>query len=146
MEQIVIRPVSSKELAIVHQIEKISFQDPYPFTFITTLYFWNPKTFLVAVKNTEIVGYLIAVTQTDIGLLISIAVIPSEKRKGIGKRLMTAICHILQKSGIHSIRLEVRRSNTVAQKFYEALGFEYTHTIRLYYGTEDAYVYFKFLK
>jgi ribosomal-protein-alanine N-acetyltransferase len=145
MQEIKIRTVDLRELAIVHEIEKISFKNPYPFTFITSLYFWNPKTFLVAVKKEEIVGYIIAATQTNVGLIISIAVSPSEKRKGIGKSLITAINHILKDIGMNSIRLEVRRSNITAQRFYEALGFEYTHTIRLYYENEDALVYFKFL-
>lgn len=145
MREIKIRTVHSRELATVHKIEKISFKNPYPLTFITSLYFWNPKTFLVAVKKEEIVGYIIATTQTDVGLIISIAVIPSEKRKGIGKSLITAIIRFLKDIRMNSVRLEVRRSNIIAQRFYEALGFEYTHTIPLYYGNEDAFVYFKFL-
>jgi len=145
MREIKIRTVYSRELATVHKIEKISFKNPYPLTFIKSLYFWNPKTFLVAVKKEEIVGYIIATTQTDVGLIISIAVIPSEKRKGIGKSLITAIIHFLKDIRMNSVRLEVRRSNITAQRFYEALGFECTHTIHLYYGTEDAFVYFKFL-
>lgn len=145
MQEIKIRTVYQKELPIIYNIEKISFKDPYSLTFITSLHFWNPKTFLVAVKKGEIVGYIIAATQTDVGLIISIAVMPSEKRKGIGKRLLTAIMYILKDIGMNSVRLEVRRSNITAQRFYEALGFEYTHTIRLYYGNEDALVYFNFL-
>ncbi len=145
MREIEIRTVYSRELATVHKIEKISFKNPYPLTFITSLYFWNPKSFLVAVKKGDIVGYIIATTQTDVGLIISIAVIPSEKRKGIGKSLITAIIHFLKDIRMNSVRLEVRRGNITAQRFYEALGFEYTHTIHLYYGNEDAFVYFKFL-
>ncbi|MCK5625834.1 ribosomal protein S18-alanine N-acetyltransferase [Candidatus Bathyarchaeota archaeon] len=145
MEEIKIRTVFSSELATVHKIEKISFKNPYPLPFIESLYFWNPKAFLVAVKKEEVVGYIIASTQTDVGLIISIAVIPSEKRKGIGKSLITAIIHFLKDIGMNSVRLEVRRSNINAQKFYEALGFEFTHTVHLYYRNEDAFVYFKFL-
>ena len=145
MQELKIRTVFFKELSMVYKIEKISFKNPYPLTFITSLYFWNPKTFLVAVKKEEIVGYIIATVQTDVGLIISIAIIPSEKRKGIGKSLITNIIRFLKNIRMNSVRLEVRRSNITAQRFYDALGFEYTHTIPLYYGNEDAFVYFKFL-
>ncbi len=145
MQELKIRRVFSRELSTIYKMEKISFKNPYSLKFITSLYFWNPKTFLVAVKKEEIVGYIIAAVQIDVGLIISIAVIPSEKRKGIGKSLITTILRFLENIRMNSVRLEVRRSNITAQSFYEALGFEYTHTIPLYYGNEDAFVYFKFL-
>ena len=145
MGEIEIRTVSMRELGIIHDLEQISFIEPYPFSLIKSLYFLNPKTFLVAVKQDEIVGYIIATTQTDVGQIISIAVHPSEKRKGIGTSLLTTILCILDTIGMTSVRLEVRRSNISAQRFYEANGFEYAHKIPRYYGTEDAFVYFKFL-
>ena len=77
MKELKIRRVFSRELSTIYKIEKISFKNPYPLKFITSLYFLNPKTFLVAVKKEEIVGYIIAAVQIDVGLIISIAVIPS---------------------------------------------------------------------
>ena len=120
MPTISIRRVSSIELGTIYKIETTSFKEPYSLPFITSLFFHSPETFLVAEKQGEIVGYIIASTQTDEGQIISVAVLPSEKRQGIGKSLITAIIHILEDRGMNSVRLEVRRSNITAQRFYEA--------------------------
>ena len=63
MKELKIRRVFSRELSTIYKIEKISFKNPYPLKFIASLYFWNPKTFFVAVKKEEIVGYIIAAVQ-----------------------------------------------------------------------------------
>jgi ribosomal-protein-alanine N-acetyltransferase len=145
MQGIKIRKVHQRDLATVYEVERLSFEDPYPPVFIDYLHHCNSKTFLVAERDGEICGYVIATTQTDIGHIVSIAVIPSERRKGFGRGLITAVLNVLRNMGMNSVRLEVRRSNVNAQRFYEALSFKYAHTVRGYYRSEDALVYFKFL-
>lgn len=92
-----------------------------------------PDTFLVLEKGT-VLGYIIF--KPD-GHVISLAVARAHRRKGIGTDLMNAC-----ESRCHGQRLlvEVREGNIGAQKFYERLGFRLKSVIRLYYGTEDAYV------
>lgn len=48
----------------------------------------------------------------------------------------------LRKMGATSVRLEVRKSNVAAQRFYEKLGFKYVYTIEDYYENDDALVFF----
>jgi ribosomal-protein-alanine N-acetyltransferase len=145
MQGIKIRAVDRKDLSKIYEIEKLAFKNPYPKTFMESLYHWNPKSFLIAEREEEIIGYVVATTQTDVGQIISIAVKSSDRRKGVGRDLITAIINILHSIGMNSVRLEVKRRNVTAQKFYESLGFEYSHTIYNYYGNEDAFVFFKFI-
>lgn len=138
-----VRLATKVDLPAIFEIEQRSFKDPYPPFFIEMLLNLNPKTFLVAEKEKQIIGYLITTKDRSTGHIISIAVIPEERRKNIGRSLMEKGLEILRKLGVETIRLEVRKSNREAQKFYEAQGFEYNHEIKGYYGDEDALVYYK---
>jgi ribosomal-protein-alanine N-acetyltransferase len=93
----------------------------------------SPQTFLVfEVKN--VLGYIIF--KTD-GHVISLAVDPDHRRKGIGTRLMKA-CE--SRCRDKRIVVEVRKANLPAQEFYLSLGFRVISRIRHYYGTEDALI------
>ena len=144
-EDIRIRKASTEDLPAVYTIEKESFKDPYPPFFIDLLLRLNPETFLVAEETEATLGYVVASRDRNAGNIVSIAVSPKERGRNIGRRLMEEILRILKKSGVETVRLEVRKSNTGAQHFYETLGFEYSHEAIGYYGDEDAKVYFKTL-
>ena len=145
MCDIKIRPIDKEDLHSVQDIERISFKDPYPSSLMAFLFRVNKSLFLVAEKKHKIVGYIITSNEDNIGHIISIAIDPSEKRKHIGLRLMEEIFNILKKSKTPVVRLEVRKSNVEAQKFYEAIGFVYSYTIENYYGDEEGLIYFRTL-
>ena len=92
-----------------------------------------PDTFLF-IEEDKLLGYIIF---TPDGHIISLAVDPAHRRKGIGTQLINA-CE--SQFWISRLLVEVRERNIGAQKFYEKLGFQQKSKIRLYYGTEDAYV------
>lgn len=143
MQEIKIRRVTKEDLEPISEIERLSFEDFYSPTFMDVLYRLNRETFLVAEKEGKIVGYVIATNDGGVGHIISIAIQPSERRKHIGWSLMAKVLDILKESKVTTVRLEVKKSNVEAQKFYEALGFKYYYTIDGYYGDEDGLVYFK---
>ncbi|MFD5599461.1 ribosomal protein S18-alanine N-acetyltransferase [Leucobacter sp. NPDC058333] len=82
------------------------------------------RTYLVLIANGgEIVGYggLLAVgTEADIQ---TIAVDPSFRGTGQGRRLMTALIDDAMERGVREVFLEVRADNPVAQRLYASLGF-----------------------
>jgi ribosomal-protein-alanine N-acetyltransferase len=144
-EDIRIRKASTEDLPAVYAIEKESFKDPYPPFFIDLLLRLNPETFLIAEEEGKILGYVVASQDRNAGNIVSIAVTPKERGRNIGRRLMEEVLHLLKDSRAETVRLEVRKSNTGAQRFYELLGFEYSHEAFGYYGDEDAKVYYKTL-
>jgi ribosomal-protein-alanine N-acetyltransferase len=108
-------------------------KSPYSRGIFTRLYRSNPTTFLVY-EEEEILGYLV---HTPWGHIISIAVDPYHRRKGIGTQL---IREVLRNSTGEFIWVEVRETNAGAQVFYEKLGFRKKGVVPRYYWTEDAYI------
>ena len=80
---------------------------------------------------------LVFIISAPNGHVISLAVAPAHRRKGIGTRLMKA-CE--SRCASDRVSVEVRKGNVRARKFYEKLGFQLKSEIHLYYGTEDACV------
>ncbi len=143
MGKLSVREAKRGDLDAIYEIENLSFKDPYPMDFLVFLYEVNRETFLVAERDGTIVGYVIASIERNLGHIISIAVHPLEKSKGVGRTLMGRTLKLLEASCAIMVRLEVRKSNVEAQSFYEALGFKPSHTLEKYYGDEDALIYFK---
>lgn len=141
MKGMTIRPVAESDLKTVYRIERLAFKNPYPQSFLNTLYRNNKQTFLVAQKEGKIIGYIIANYYGNEGHIISIAIDSSERRRHVGMKLMKRIINVLKKLKVTEIRLEARRSNIKARKFYESLGFKYSYTISNYYGDEDGLSY-----
>ena len=142
MGDVVIRKAVERDLTAIYEIESMCFKDPYPHAFLQTLHSLNPGTFFVAESAGKPVGYVIATEDRGHGHILAIAVHPSERRKGIGKRLIVESLQTLRSLGVTAVRLEVRRSNVEAQRFYEDHGFIYSHTIDRYYDDEDALIYY----
>lgn len=74
--------------------------------------------------------------------LISIAVLPEHRRRGIGSELLRRVIEEARRdAGVVSVYLEVRVSNEPAIRLYEKFGFRKARIIRGYYRDgEDAYV------
>jgi ribosomal-protein-alanine N-acetyltransferase len=136
-----IRPARLNEIPQVERIELSSFPDPYPPILFETLLAHSPETFLVAVEEGSIVGYVCATKERGHFHIASIAVQPSHRRRKIARRLMEELLKILRDMGSTFVRLEVRSSNTPAISLYNGLDFKHTKTLRRYYEDgEDAVV------
>jgi ribosomal-protein-alanine N-acetyltransferase len=133
-----IRLFSPRDLDDLLQIEQQSFpKSPYDWTTFINLHFLYPETFLVYVDETrgkkkgQILGYIIFAKE---GHILSIAVHPLHRRKGIGKEL---IQQVMTTPRVQRVWAEVRRSNQGAQAFYFHLGFQVAGVVLNYYGNED---------
>jgi ribosomal-protein-alanine N-acetyltransferase len=136
-----IRPFSLSDLDHILQIERHSFpKSPYSWITFIDLHDLFPETFLVYLDASEgqeggqIVGYIVF---SQDGHIISIAVHPQKRRKGIGKELLK---RVLTFQHVKKIWAEVRKSNQGAQVFYHQMGFQITGVIPNYYGDEDALI------
>ncbi len=104
--------------------------------FLSQLAAANPDTFLVACLSGKIVGYAVVDKWPEQEHLVSIAVIPESRKKGVGQRLLDALVGKMQTG---SLRLEVRRSNQAALELYRKNGFIQTGVAYSYYADgEDA--------
>lgn len=139
-----IRKATHSDLEAVYEVEVRSFKDPYPMHFLKMLYYLSP-VFLVATENDSVIGYVVAILRRrSLGHIISIAVHPSHRKKGVGRRLLLEALSMLSRLKVKKCRLEVRESNLPALKLYKSIGFEETYSIKNYYGDgERAIVMFK---
>lgn len=136
--------VTAKNLRVV-QLEEASlpevmelgykcFPDPYPLSLLEHLYQSDPSGFLGVRMNGKLVGYLICTMRWGkIGHILSIAVDPQYRRRGIGRALVLKALEKLKGEGATAVRLEARRSNLGARAFYSVLGFKEERELPHYY-------------
>jgi ribosomal-protein-alanine N-acetyltransferase len=136
-----IRPLAISDLDSILQIELRSFpKSPYDRATFINLHYLYPETFWVYVSQTphqrenQILGYVVFSKE---GHIISVAVHPLHRRRGIGKELLKRAMIVPH---LTKVWAEVRRSNQGAQAFYIRLGFRITGIIPNYYGNEDALI------
>lgn len=95
----------------------------------------------------ELAGFLVAVHITSEWELENIAVTPSVRRRGIGRKLLDAFLARARGTKSEAVFLEVRESNAAARTLYEEAGFSQTGRRKAYYPDtqEDAVLYRKSL-
>ena len=69
--------------------------------------------------------------------LVLLAVRPSHRRTGVGRRLLEWLLESARVAGIASIHLELRASNEAAHRFYRAMGFCATVVVPGYYRSGE---------
>ena len=147
-----LRRFTMNDLASVTHINQMCLPENYTDFFFIDLYRRFPETFIIAEANGVVVGYImcrIEVGLSNFGLpglvkkghVVSVAVMPDNRRRGIGVALLTAALEGMRKYGAKQCYLEVRVTNEEAVGLYKKLSFEVTRTVHGYYADgEDAYV------
>jgi ribosomal-protein-alanine N-acetyltransferase len=123
------------------EIELSSFNDPYPAHILVDIYNLGAG-FLVAQQDNILVGYIIFwIRFEDEGHIISLAVDTKNRRKGIASELLESATDIFSRYDVKKLKLEVRRGNKAARKFYNKMGFIEKNLMPSYYDDgEDAVV------
>jgi ribosomal-protein-alanine N-acetyltransferase len=147
-----LRKFAKADLKEVVQINQTCLPENYTDFFFLDLYSRFPEAFIVAEDDGKVVGYIMC--RVEIGLsslgfggltkkghVVSVAVMPQHRRKGMGEALVTRAMQGMQLYGAKQCYLEVRITNQAAVNLYKKLGFQITRTIRGYYADgESAYV------
>jgi len=69
--------------------------------------------------------------------LVLLAVRPSHRRSGVGRRLVEWLLESARCAGIASVHLELRAGNDAARRFYRAMGFYETVIVPGYYRSGE---------
>ena len=75
-------------------------------------------------KSDERIGFIVARVAADEMEILNLAVRPTARRRGLGRRLVVEALARARTRGARHCWLEVRASNRAALDFYRALGFE----------------------
>jgi [ribosomal protein S18]-alanine N-acetyltransferase len=78
-------------------------------------------------------GFAIMEVGDERAHLVLLAVRPSQRRLGVGRRLLEWLLASAHTAGMASVHLELRATNDAARRFYRAMGFYETVLIPSYY-------------
>jgi ribosomal-protein-alanine N-acetyltransferase len=147
-----LRKFTPDDLQGVMQINRVCLPENYTDYFFMDLYERFPETFIMAEENGKIAGYIMCRVEVGLsnhglgglirkGHVVSIAVLPQYRRKGVAKALINAALGGMLHYKAKQCYLEVRVTNDVGIALYKKLGFEVGKTLNGYYSDgEDANV------
>lgn len=138
-----IEDMKEEHLDGVMVVENLSFKIP-----------WSKNSFLEELKNNKLAIYFVAICEGQVigygglweifdeGHITNIAVHPEFRRCGAASRIMDRILKTCDEKDIKSLTLEVRKSNSAAQKLYVKYGFNIEGARKGYYADsgEDALI------
>ena len=149
-----LRGCGHEDIPLVIGINERTLPENYPLFFYKQILERYTRAFTLAYQESnpkELVGYIMwrtergpsafGLKQVKKGHLVSLAVLPEHRRKGVATALMNRSMRVVEDYGIKEYVLEVRVSNMAAINLYEnAFGFEKIKIISHYYRDgEDAF-------
>ena len=141
--RVVVEPMTTDDVAAVHEIERLSFSTPWPaHAFEEELRGNRLARYLVARAGDRVVGFAGLWLMVDEGHVTTFGVHPDWRRQGIGRQLLLNLAELSMAIGARRMTLEVRVSNEAAQSLYRGFGFEVAGRRARYYTDdgEDALV------
>jgi len=133
-----IREMTAGDIPPVMEIERASFITPWTEgMFRAQLRFREHAINLVLLEDGTVVGYAAAWIAYDEIHLLSIAVVPAVRRRGLGGEILRTVMERGRARGAVRVILEVREGNAAAHAFYRMHGFVDIGTRRRYYSDTD---------
>ncbi len=139
-----LRPFRPDDLSAVVEINRVCLPENYSAYFFMEVYKSCPGAFIVAERDNRVVGYIMCRLEfgfSDLrrfrmvrkGHVVSVAVLPDFRRRGIGRELVVSAMKALELHGGEECFLEVRTANEEAVKLYKDMGFDTVRTVSHYY-------------
>lgn len=131
-----------EDAAAIAALEALTFSSPYTEESVRDMLSSTIHPSFVVRGKGELLGYLLGQMIVPEGDLLRIAVRPSARRRGVGRKLIEAFLAYLQENGCTVCFLDVREHNAPAQALYSSYGFTPLDRRKNYYHlpTEDAIV------
>jgi ribosomal-protein-alanine N-acetyltransferase len=132
-----VEPMRLEDVAVVHQIERLSFRTPWPaYAFEQELRGNRLARYVVARAGDLVVGFAGLWLMVDEAHVTTFSVHPDWRRQGIGRQLLLGLVDLSRSIGALRMTLEVRASNEAAQALYRSFGFDVAGR-RPHYYTDD---------
>jgi ribosomal-protein-alanine N-acetyltransferase len=133
-----IRRFRPSDLHRILEIEGASFgEDAYDRKLFAEFSHKCGDLFLVAARGRKICGYMLTCiggrTAANRAELVSVAVEPKLRGRGIASALMDSTLRRLRRRGVDGLHLMVKVTNQPAIAFYERYGFSRSRRVRRYY-------------
>ena len=143
-----IRVMRQRDLDGILRVERASFgRDAYDRKLFAEYSHTCGSLFLVAQSGDRICGYSLTHARGDRAELVSIAVDPPTRGKGVASALLESTLRRLRRRKVARVSLMVRTTNTAARQFYEKYEFTKVRVVRGYYEDgSDGYLMRKTLE
>lgn len=137
-----IRVMQQADLLQVAELEKCCFSDPWSYNILESGIHSSYDVYYVWEQDGMILGYCTLRILAGEGEIQRIAVLPSYRRLGLGRKMMEAMITLSRENQVEAVSLEVRSGNTAARRLYESYGFAEEAVRKGYYHnpTEDAVI------
>src|SRR2546425_3172497 len=127
-----LRPFRPDDLSSVVEINRVCLPENYSAYFFMEVYKSCPEAFIVAERENRVVGYIMCRLEfgfSDLrrfrmvrkGHVVSVAVMPDFRRRGIGRELVGSAMKALEWKGGGECFLEVRNANDEAGRVYKGM-------------------------
>ncbi|MCG8547273.1 MAG: GNAT family N-acetyltransferase [Alphaproteobacteria bacterium] len=139
---VVLRPASVAELDILGKLYTASFDEPYGQPALRSLLESAGAAAIIAWVREDAglrpVGFVIVRAVAGEGEILSLGVVPSRRRQGIGRAILVHALAWARRAGAAAIFLEVGEDNPAAIALYRAAGFDQVGRRPGYYRRKDA--------
>ena len=125
----------TEDVASLAALHALSFADAWSAAFIRDL-FATPGVFAFTVAE----GFILARAAGGEAEILTLAVVPSARHRGVGRTLVRAAARRASALGAAALFLEVAADNEAAYGLYRGLGFAPVGRRRGYYAGKDALV------
>ncbi|MES1197605.1 MAG: GNAT family N-acetyltransferase [Pseudomonadota bacterium] len=137
------RPAGAEAAAELAQLHARAFDTAWSAADIAKL-LENPTAYAVIASENEPQGFILAWSAAGDAEILTLAVIPEARRKGVGLGLVNAACAAALVRGAAAMSLDVAADNAPARALYAKLGFEEAGLRPRYYrrpqGDADALI------
>ena len=120
---LIVRRMQEEDIEAIAKIEVETFTDAWTMQGIRDTFQQKHAMITVAELKSEVVGYCILYYVLDEGEIARIAMAPSARGKGFGRRLLEFTAKQCAQLQVTRLLLDVRESNVTARAFYSAFGF-----------------------
>ena len=128
-----VRPMTRRDVTRVHEIEVQSFRTPWSKLSLLGELHNDLAHYYVAEEEGRVVGYGGMWLLFDEAHITNVAIAPEKRGLHLGKYLLYGMMMAAHGRGADRMTLEVRETNTVAQKLYFSFDFEKQGYRRRYY-------------
>jgi ribosomal-protein-alanine N-acetyltransferase len=132
--------MSRSDVPAVSTLEREIYPEPWSARIFFDELAQGNRTYIVVTSDAEILGYGGLMLIEDDAHITTLAVVPGFRRMRLGTRLLLTLVEKALAAGARHLTLEVRATNTDAQRLYERFGFAPVGKRKGYYAGEDAIV------
>lgn len=134
-----IETVGPEAAELLGQLHARAFAKPWSAAEVAKL-MENAAVFAILARKSEPQGFAMAWAAAGDAELLTLAVVPEARRKGVGASLVGAASAAALVRGAASMHLEVAEDNTAARALYGKLGYEEAGRRHAYYAGEGGFV------